>query len=121
MAKAKDKSASGDKKKKKSVSKSAVAKSSAKPGKGTKKSKASDSSLDALAKFANHPLVADLLAVGAMAAVAAVAEHNKPGKTAAKAGHSTRTVKAAGKAAATAIGQRLLTEVTGLNKATKPN
>lgn len=101
-------------------------------GKKTKKAKGADpkpkgakkraktklhvaSSVDALAKLADHPLVTDLLAVGAMAAVAAIAEYGVASKTgAAKAEGSRKAVKAAGKAAAAAIGQRLLKEVGGL-------
>jgi len=66
--------------------------------------------LEALAsKVLDHPLVADLLAVGAMAAVAAIAESGKADPAAAK---SKDSVKKAGKAAAAAIGTRLLKEVT---------
>lgn len=66
--------------------------------------------LEALAsKVLDHPLVADLLAVGAMAAVAAIAESGKADPAAAK---SKDAVKKAGKAAAAAIGTRLLKEVT---------
>lgn len=68
------------------------------------------SGLEALAsKVLDHPLVADLLAVGAMAAVAAIAESGKADPAAAK---SKDAVKKAGKAAAAAIGTRLLKEVT---------
>ncbi len=60
---------------------------------------------DGLAKLIDHPLVADLLAAGAIAAVAAIAEHqvNKGnGQT------SSRMVKSVGKAAAAAMGKKLL-------------
>ena len=66
--------------------------------------------LEGLMKFAEHPLVADLLAVGALAAVAAIAEAGKGDAAAVK---SSKAVKTAGKAAAAAIGARLLKEVTG--------
>ena len=64
------------------------------------------SSYDALAKLAEHPIVADLIAIGATAAVTAIAAgmSSKSGKTSGKA------VKDAGKAAAAAIGARLMTE-----------
>lgn len=71
--------------------------------------------LDSLLKLAEHPLVADLLAVGAMAAVAALADQASDGKASKhrsrKVSSSSRAVKAAGKAAAAAIGQRLLAEI----------
>ena len=89
----------------------------AKP-KGTKKAKTKaniDSGVEALTRLVDHPLVTDLLAVGAMAAVAAIAEAGVQSKAGAAKGDSSRkAVKAAGKAAAAAIGQRLLKEVGGL-------
>lgn len=69
--------------------------------------------LDALAKLAEHPLVGDLLAVGALAAVAAIAESGKSGSAGAK---SATAAKAAGKAAAAAIGARLMKEFTAAGK-----
>ena len=75
------------------------------------KSKAKDAA-DALWKFAEHPLVGELLAIGATAAVAAIAEGSGKGKKKA----STRAVKAAGKAAAAAIGARLISEFTDVKK-----
>lgn len=87
-----------------------------KAGKG-KKAEASGKDhagpLDGLMKFAEHPLVADLLAVGALAAVAAIAEAGKGDPAAVK---SSKAVKSAGKAAAAAIGARLLKEVTTSKK-----
>ncbi|WP_114228698.1 MULTISPECIES: hypothetical protein [Sphingomonas] len=76
-----------------------------------KKNKGGEHGLEALAsKVLDHPLVSDLLAIGAMAAVAAIAESGKADPAKAK---SKNAVKAAGKAAAAAIGTRLLKEVTG--------
>ncbi len=66
--------------------------------------------LDTLLKLADHPLLGDLLAVGALAAVAAIAESGKDEPAKAR---SRDAVKTAGKAAAAAIGARLLKEVTG--------
>lgn len=80
-----------------------------------KASKAGHSSYDALVKLADHPLVADLLAIGAMAAVSAIAGE-KGGKLGATGRTTTRSVKVAGKAAATAIGQRLLDEFKQVKK-----
>lgn len=78
-------------------------------GKAAKGGKDHAGPLDGLMKFAEHPLVADLLAVGALAAVAAIAEAGKGDPAAVK---SSKAVKSAGKAAAAAIGARLLKEVT---------
>ena len=63
---------------------------------------------DGLAKLADHPLVADLLAAGAIAAVAAIAEHqmNKD-----KDQSSSKMVKSVGKAAAAAMGKKLLGDI----------
>lgn len=72
-----------------------------------------------IVELIDHPLVADLLAVGAMAAVAAIADHNVKTRTGEAEAGSSRVVKAAGKAAATAIGKRLLTEVDAVRKAAK--
>jgi hypothetical protein len=72
----------------------------------------SHGSFDGFAKLADHPLVTDLLAVGAMAAVAAIAERGVASKTGQEAAEGSRkAIKAAGKAAASAIGARLLKEV----------
>lgn len=82
-----------------------------KDGKKARKQSAAKSSerhsaLQNLARLADHPLVADLLAAGAVAAVAAIAEQQigpdrKP---------SSKMVKSAGKAAAAAIGKKLMGE-----------
>ncbi len=92
-------------------SKTIAAKAKKKPDGGAKKAKKSkagkaQSSFDAVAKLAEHPIVADLIAIGATAAVTAIAAgmSSKSGKTSGKA------VKDAGKAAAAAIGARLMTE-----------
>ena len=71
-----------------------------------------DHGVEALAKLADHPLISDLLAIGAMAAVATIADHGVKAKNGASASDGSRkAVKAAGKAAAAAIGARLLKEV----------
>ena len=112
MAKAATSKSDSDKKKKKQAvnaanqTKAKVKK--AKPAKADKKSggkgKARES-FDGLAKLVDHPLVADLLAAGALAAVAAIAEHQM-GKG--KGETSSKMVKSAGKAAATAMGKKLM-------------
>ena len=73
---------------------------------------------DALFKLIESPLVADLLAVGATAALAAIAEsrfsrRDDVGRK------STKALKAAAKAAAAAMGRRLSTEVEEIRKASK--
>ena len=92
------------------------AKGGSKPKADKKKTKKVDVSggVKALARLADHPLVTDLLAVGAMAAVAAIAAQGVAAKTGkSDAEGSRKAVKAAGKAAAAAIGQRLLKEMGG--------
>ena len=81
-------------------------------------SRSTSSGID-VTKLIDHPLVADLLAVGAMAAVAAIADHNVKTRTGEAESGSSKAVKAAGKAAAAAIGKRLLTEVDAVRKASK--
>ncbi len=69
---------------------------------------------DGLAKLIDHPLVADLLAAGAIAAVAAIAEHqvNKgKGQT------SSKMVKSVGKAAAAAMGKKLFGDIGAITSA----
>ena len=110
MAKAttKAKTATADKK-----NKPAKAKAKAKTGgkKAAKKVSKAQKGYVALAKLAEHPLVIDLIAIGATAAVAALAGRAHDGKTAgSKAKSSTNAVKAAGQAAAVAVGKRLMTE-----------
>lgn len=120
---AKATTAKGPKKVKKSgrsAAKSGKATPKARPDTRKKggKSKARDAA-DALWKLADHPLVGELLAVGATAAVVALAEGGLSGKKKA----STRAVKTAGKAAAAAIGARLISEFTEIktpSKSAKP-
>ena len=73
-----------------------------------------------IVKLIDHPLVADLLAVGAMAAVAAIADHHVRTRTGETESGSSKAVKAAGKAAAAAVGKRLMTEVDAVRAASKP-
>ena len=80
--------------------------------KGKKGDRSPHSGFDALARLADHPMIADLIAVGATAAVAAVAERGRSTSS-----HSGNAVKAAGKAAAAAIGRRLMTEYNAVKDA----
>ena len=109
MAKAATTAAASDKKKKRKK----AAAGAAVPPKGTKKGKKAAApkkkrhhGLDALAKLADHPLVADLLAAGAIAAVAAIADQQMGDKRRT----SSKLVKTAGQAAAAAIGKKLMGE-----------
>lgn len=74
--------------------------------------------VDALVKLLQSPLVIDLLAVGATAALAAITETRSSRAQRAR-GDSGRTVKAAGKAAAAAIGRRLQSEFEEIREASK--
>ena len=78
-------------------------------GKARKASK--KSAADAIARLADHPLVTELLAAGAMAAVTAIADHRLAQKAGANSKSDGKALKAAGKAAAAAIGARLLSEI----------
>ncbi|MBB3764161.1 hypothetical protein [Sphingomicrobium lutaoense] len=74
-----------------------------------KKGKIKEEGLDALGKLADHPLVADLVAAGAVAAVGALAE-KKVTSARGKSTGSKEALKLAGAAAAAAIGKRLMAE-----------
>jgi hypothetical protein len=89
-----------------------------KGGKTSTKGKAKDG-IEALWRLAEHPLVGELLAIGATAAVVAIAEQ-PPSDKGKKKSASSKAVKAAGKAAAAAIGARLLSEFAEAKKAGKP-
>lgn len=73
---------------------------------------------DMLVKLLQSPIVADLLAVAATAALAALAEHGFSSRGASGDGkRAGKAVKEAGKAAAAAIGRRLANEVDEIRKA----
>jgi hypothetical protein len=74
---------------------------------------------EAFIKLLQSPLVAELLTVAATAALAALAEQGFSRSAAGDQRRAGRAVKAAGKAAATAIGRRLATEVDEIRKAAK--
>jgi hypothetical protein len=74
--------------------------------------------VDALIKLLQSPLVIDLLAVGATAALAAITE-SRSSRTQNVAGNSKKTLKAAGKAAAAAVGRRLQSEFEEITAASK--
>ena len=80
---------------------------------------AQDSMGEAFIKLLQSPLVAELIAVAATAALASLAEEgfNRSGASGGK--RAGRAVKVAGKAAAAAIGRRLGTEIDEIRKAAK--
>ena len=105
------------KKKKKSASPDAAvqvkvkakkAKTGAKAGKKAEARTKKHEGLEGLARLVDHPLVADLLAAGAIAAVAAIAEHQLDKN---KGQSSSKMVKSVGKAAAAAMGKRLFGDI----------
>ena len=75
--------------------------------------------VDALIKLLQSPLVIDLLAVGATAALAAITESRTSRAQGAVRGNNSKVVKAAGKAAAAAVGRRLATEFEEIRTASK--
>lgn len=99
--------------------------SKSKPRKAVSTTSARRSSSDngmgeAFIKLLQSPLVADLLAVAATAALAALAEHGFSNRGASGGGRKpARAVKEAGKAAAAAIGRRLGTEIDEIRKVSK--
>ena len=106
MAKAKTAAAPKPKKKTSKAAKAVTLKAAPKVEKKKKKAGKAKDGFDAIWKLAEHPLVGELLAIGATAAVAAIAE----GSDKSKKNRSSKAVKEAGKAAAAAIGARLISE-----------
>ena len=73
---------------------------------------------EAFIKLLQSPLVAELVAVAATAALAALAEHGfTTGSEATRGKRAGKAVKEAGKAAAAAVGRRLGTEIDEIRKA----
>lgn len=115
MAKTTTDAAAKPEKKKKKAGTAAAAKIKVKKSdKAGKKAKAKSDGFDGLAKLVDHPLIADLLAAGAMAAVAAIAEHQL-GKSQNRG--SSKLVKSAGKAAAAAMGRKLMGDIGAITTA----
>ena len=101
----------------KAAPRKAVAKTAPKTERRSSSDSSSETIVDALLKLLESPLVADLLAVGATAALSAVAESRFSRRDD---GHkSSRTVKNAGKAAAAAMGRRLNEEMEAIRGAAK--
>jgi hypothetical protein len=79
-----------------------------------------DSMSEALIKLMQSPLVAELVAVAATAALASLAEHGfTSGGGGSRGKRAGKAVKEAGKAAAAAIGRRLGNEFDEIKKAAK--
>lgn len=74
---------------------------------------------DAFIKLLQSPLVAELVAVAATAALASLAEHGFTSSDASRRKRAGRAVKEAGKAAAAAVGRRLSNEIDEIKKAAK--
>ena len=117
--------AAADKTGKKAGPKTAPRKAVARSGEerrsgGDRREEDADGAADVFVKLLQSPIVADLLAVAATAALAALAEHgfNRSGSDGKRAG---KAVKEAGKAAAAAIGRRLANEIEEIRKASKPS
>ena len=100
----------------------AVARASSGGGRGGR-SQSSDNEFnagEAFIKLLQSPLMAELIAVAATAALAALAEQGfTRGADATRGKKAGRAVKAAGKAAAAAVGRRLGTEFDEIKKAAK--
>jgi hypothetical protein len=76
--------------------------------------------VDALIKLLQSPLVIDLLAVGATAALAAITEHRSSrAQGAMDARGSKKVLKSAGKAAAAAVGRRIANEFDEIRTASR--
>jgi hypothetical protein len=86
-------------------------------GRSSSSSTQSDA-VDALIKLLQSPLVIDLLAVGATAALAAITE-SRSGRAQGAVGSNKKVFKAAGKAAAAAVGRRLATELDEIRDVSK--
>jgi hypothetical protein len=80
--------------------------------------RSSDTAGDAFIKLLQSPLVAELVAVAATAALGALAQEGISGSGSGKK-RAGNAVKRAGKAAAKAVGDRLKTEVDEVKKASK--
>jgi hypothetical protein len=80
--------------------------------------RSSDTASDAFIKLLQSPLVAELVAVAATAALGALAQEGISGGGSGKK-RAGNAVKRAGKAAAKAVGARLTTEIDEIKKAAK--
>jgi hypothetical protein len=79
--------------------------------------RSNDSAGDAFIKLLQSPFVAELVAVAATAALAALAEHGFTSGGDSRGKRAGKAVKEAGKAAAAAVGRRLGNEMEEIRKA----
>jgi hypothetical protein len=92
----------------------------AKRPQGRSRSGAAPDMGEAFVRLLQSPLVAELVAVAATSALAALAEHgftSRGGSDEARGKRAGKAVKEAGKAAAAAVGRRLSTELDEIRKA----
>lgn len=82
-------------------------------------SRSNDNMGDAFIKLLQSPLVAELVAVAATAALASLAEHGFTSGNGGRGKRAGKAVKEAGKAAAKAVGRRLGNEIDEIRKAAK--
>src|SRR5690242_15197652 len=84
-------------------------------------SRSQESMGEAFIKLLQSPLLAELVAVAATAALASLAEQGftSGGEASSRGKRAGKAVKAAGKAAAAAVGRRLSTEIDEIRKAAK--
>jgi hypothetical protein len=115
MAKKATRGAASKSRKKTSKTGTAVARASS----GGRRSRSDEGMGDAFIKLLQSPLVAELVAVAATAALAALAEQGFTSGDGSRGKRAGKAVKAAGKAAATAVGRRLGTEIDEIRKAAK--
>jgi hypothetical protein len=118
MAKTEKPKAAPKKRKKAASASRALVTTKVRKSKGSRSS-GNSGGFDSLSRLLEHPLVAELISVGAIAAVAAIADHNVKTRTGEGKKGSKKALKAAGTAAATAIGKRLMSEVDEIKKASK--
>ena len=119
MAKKATKTEGGSKKVAKRTSGSGGSRSRS-SGTGPKSRSGESDPVDALIKLLQSPLVTDLLAVGATAALAAITEHRSSrAQGAMDTRGSKKALKAAGKAAASAVGRRIANEFGEIRTASK--
>jgi hypothetical protein len=112
------KKATGKSDKKPRKPSTAIARSSARQSGGGSRSQ--DGMGEAFIKLLQSPLVAELVAVAATAALASLAEQGfTNGGEASRGKRAGKAVKAAGKAAAAAVGRRLGNELEEIKKAAK--
>jgi hypothetical protein len=116
---AKKSSAKGEKGVRKSTRKPGTAVARPRSGAGRSGEQDGFDASEAFVKLLQSPLVAELVAVAATAALAALAEQGFTSSSGSRGKRAGNAVKAAGKAAAAAVGRRLGTELDEIRAAAK--